>query len=301
MHKRLNVFLEKKQIYYNFQFGFRSNLSTNNALLSIVESIQSHLDKNKFCAGVFVDLKKAFDTVDHHILLQKLEHYGIRGVANEWFSSYLKNRAQFVSIGNVSSTIKELLTGVPQGSVLGPLLFLLYINDLHSSVRDAKTYHFADNTSVILSSTFLEIFSKQINKDLLNLSNWLKANKLSLNVKKTELVIFRSKKLKIDSSFKFKLNGKRLVPTKSVKYLGVLLDEHLHWNEQISQVKMKLNRAIGILSKLRYNANLSVLKIIYHSLFGSRLLYGSQLWEQKTLKTQTTFQTLQIVPLRKLH
>ena len=179
-------------------------------------------------------MKKAFDTVYHHILLQKLEYYGIRGVANEWFSSYLKNRAQFVSIANVSSIIKELLTGVPQGSVLGPSLFLLYINDLHNSVRYAKTYHFADDTSVILSSTSLEILSKRINKDLFNLSNWLKANKLSLNVKKTELVIFRSKKLKIDSSFKFKLNGKRLVPTKSVKYLGVLLDEHLHWNEQIS-------------------------------------------------------------------
>ena len=106
-------------------------------------------------------------------------------------------------------------------------------------------------------------------------------------------MIFRTKKLKIDNSFKFKLDGKRLVPNKSVKYLGVLLDEHLHWNEQISQVKMKLNRAIGILSKLRYNANLSVLKIIYHSLFGSHLLYGSQLWGQKTLKTQTTFQALE--------
>ena len=132
-----------------------------------------------------------------------------------------------------------LIPGVPQGSVLGPLLFLL--NDLHNSVRYAKTYHFADDTSVILSSTSLEILSKRINKDLFNLSNWLKANKLSLNVKKTELVIFRSKKLNIDSSFKFKLNGKRLVPTKSVKYLGVLPDEHSHWNEQISQVKMKLN------------------------------------------------------------
>ena len=112
--------------------------------------------------------------------------------------------------------------------MLGPLLFLLYINDLHNSVRDAKTYHFADNTSVILSSTFLEILSKRINKDLFNLSNWLKANKLSLNVKKTELVIFRSRKLKIDNSLKFKLDGKRFVPTKSVKYLGVLLDEHLY-------------------------------------------------------------------------
>ena len=183
--------------------------------------------------------------------------------------------------------------------MLGPLLFSLYINDLHSSVKYAKTYHFADDTSVILSSTSLEIYSKRINKDLFNLSNWLKANKLSLNVKKKELVIFRSRKLKIDSSFKFKLDGKRLVPTKSVKYLGVLLDEHLHWNEHISQVKMKLNRVIGILSKLRYNANLSVLKIIYHSLFGSHLLYGSQIWGQKNLKTQTTFQTLQNCALNK--
>ena len=141
--------------------------------------------------------------------------------------------------------------------MLGLLLFLLYINDLHNSVRYAKTYNFVDDTdtSVILFSISVEILSKRINKDLFNFSNWLKANKLSLNVKKTELVIFRSRKLKIDNSFEFKLDGKRPIPTKSVKYLGVLLalewNEHLHWNEQISQVKMKLNCAIGILSKLR--------------------------------------------------
>ena len=270
----INVFLKKKQIYCNSQFGFRSNSSTN-ALLSIVENIQSHLDKNKFCAGVSVDLTKAFDTPDHHILLQNLEHYGIRGVVSEWLSSYLKNRAQFVSRGNVSSTIKELLTGVPQGSVLvGHVLFSLYITDLHNSVKYPKTYHFADDTSVILSNTSLVILSKLINKDLFNPSSWSKANNISLNIKKTDLAIFRSRKLKIDSSFKFKLGGKRLVPTKSVNYLGVLLGEHLHWNKQISQVKMKLNHAIGILSKLRYNATLSVLQIIYHPLFGSHLIYG---------------------------
>ena len=135
--------------------------------------------------------------------------------------------------------------------MLGPLLFLLYINDLPNSVSYAKTYHFADDSCVILSTTSLEILFKRINKDLFNLSDWLKASKLSPNVKKAELVIFRSRKLKIDNSFKFKLDGKRLVPTKSVKYLGVLLDEHLNnWNEQISQVKMKLNCAIGTLSKL---------------------------------------------------
>ena len=183
--------------------------------------------------------------------------------------------------------------------MLGPLLFLLYINDLHINVKYAKTYHFKDDTSVIFSSTSLEIFSKWINKDLFNLSNWPKANKVSLDVKKTELVIFRSRKVTIDSSFKFKLDCKRLVPTKSVKYLGVLLDEHLHWNEQISQVKTKLNRAIGILIKLKYNANLSVFKIIYHSLFGFHLLYGSQIWEQKNLKTDY-FSNIQNCALKKI-
>ena len=114
-----------------------------------------------------------------------------------------------------------MLTGVPQRSVLGPPLFLLCMNDLYNSVKYAKTYHFADDTSIITSSTSLEILPKRIIKDLFNLSNWLKANKLNLNVKKTELVIFRSRKLKIDNSFKLKLDGKRLAPTKSVKYLSV--------------------------------------------------------------------------------
>ena len=195
----------------------------------------------------------------------------------------------FHPIWRTKHNLSQLATGAPQGSVLGTLLFLLYINDLHINVKYAKTYHFIDDTSVIFSSTSLEIFSKWINKDLYNLSNWLKANKVSLDVKKTELVIFRSRKVTIDSSFKFELDCKRLVPTKSVKYLGVLLDEHLNWHEQISQVKTKLNCAIGILIKLKYNANLSVLKIIYHSLFGFHLLYGSQIWEQKNLKTDYYF------------
>ena len=128
------------------------------------------------------------------------------------------------------------------------------------------------------SHSSLQILSKCINKDLSNLSNWLKTNKLSLNIKKTELVLFRPKKLKLDHSFKFKIDGKRLIPIHSVKYLGVLLDEHMSWNEQIYQTKLKLNHATGILSKLHSHANINTLRIAYYSLFQSHLHYGIQLW-----------------------
>ena len=170
--------------------------------------------------SIFVDLKKAFDTVDHNILIKKLEHYGVRGVEKDWFISYPKGRKQFVKVENETSTTKEILTGVPQGSILGPLLILIYINDLNTCIQLSKTYHFADDTSIMQSKKSLE----QLNKDLSNLLYWLRANKLCLNVQKTEFIIFHPNNLKLNSSFKFKLQGKWLIPTQSVKYLGVLLD-----------------------------------------------------------------------------
>ena len=212
------------------------------------------LDDNKYVAGVFVDLKKAFDTVDHDIFIEKLDHYGVRGVAKDWFISYLKGRRQFVVIENETSSSQEILTGVPQGSALGPLLFLIYINDLNTCMQFSKTYQFTDDTNIMMSNISLEVLTKQINKDLLNLSYWLRAHKLCLNFQKTELIIFRPTSLKIDLAINFKLQGKRLISAHSVKYSGVLLDEHLQWTEQFSNVRIKLNRAIGILSKLRHNS-----------------------------------------------
>ena len=177
MHQRLNKFLEENNCFCNLQFGLHLNLSTNNALLSIIENIQTDLDNGDFAAGVFIDLKKAFDTVDHDILLKKLEYYGVRGLLKDWFQSYLKNRKQFVSVNNSTSNTKEITTGVPQGSVLGPLLFLLYyINDLHKSVKHSKTYHFADNTNIMQSNKSLDVLSK-----------WPKGNELSHNITKTKL------------------------------------------------------------------------------------------------------------------
>ena len=151
------------------QFGFCLNLSTNDVLLSIIENIQTDLDNGDFVAGVFIDLKKAFDTVDHDILLKKLEYYGVRGLSRDWIQSYLKNRKQFVSISNSTSNTKEITAGVPQRSVLGSLLFLLYINDLHRSVKYSKTFHFADDTNIMQANKSLDVLSKNLNKDLKSL------------------------------------------------------------------------------------------------------------------------------------
>ena len=149
MFNRVYDYLEKNGIIYKLQFGFRSKHSTKHALIDITENIKRALDNKKFGCGIFVDLQKAFDTVNHEILIKKHAHYGIRGVANNWFSSYLTKRSQYVSILGFDSSQKESRHGVPQGSVLGPLLFLLYINDLHRAIKFSKVYHFADDTNLL--------------------------------------------------------------------------------------------------------------------------------------------------------
>ena len=137
------------------------NTTTNDTLINITENIRSALDNGKFACGIFIDLQKAFDTVDHAILLKKLEHYGIRGIGNSWFKSYLGNRSQFVSISGFDSMLKSIIHGVPQGSVLGPLLFLLYINDLHDAIKYSMVHHFADDTNLLLFDNSLKSLQKK--------------------------------------------------------------------------------------------------------------------------------------------
>ena len=199
VHARIYKFLEDCQCIYSLQFGFLKKHSTNHALIDITETIRQALDNKQIACGVFVDLQKAFDTVNHDILIAKLEHYGIRGTANNWFSSYLKHRTQFVSILGFESDTKPINHGVPQGSVLGPLLFLIYINDLHCAIKNSKVYHFADDTNLLNIGKSPKKIAKLLNADLKILYYWLLANKISLNCDKTEIIFFHKPGEKIPS------------------------------------------------------------------------------------------------------
>ena len=279
-YKRLPHFLDINNLIYSLQFGFQQKYSTTHALINLTESIRQTLDEGSFGCGIFVDLQKAFDTVDHKILLHKLEFYGIRGVCNDWFKSYLSDRKQFVSINGYNSDLMPVIYGVPQGSVLGPLLFLIYINDLHKAIRYCKVHHFADDTNLFHTNKSVKNLNKLVNHDMKQLNNWLSANKISLNVEKTELVIFKSPRKVLSDEIKIKLTGKRLYPSNSVKYLGVRIDKFLHWHDQVNNIAVKLNRANALLLKIRNYVNMKTLRNIYYAIFDSHLTYSCIVWAQ---------------------
>ena len=177
-------------LLFNKQFGFRSGHSTDHAILCILDKIQSAVESGLFSCGVFLDLSKAFDTVNHSILLDKLEHYGICGIAKEWFSSYLRNRKQIVSINNTCSDYLDITCGVLQGSVLGPLLFLIYINDFQRCSSKLDFHLFADDSNLLYASKSLSGIESIINAELVHVKTWLAANKLSLNIAKSNFWLF---------------------------------------------------------------------------------------------------------------
>ena len=297
VHSRLSNFLECHQCIYPSQFGFRKKHSTDHALIEITESIRQALDNKKIACGIFIDLQKAFDTVNHEILIDKLEHYCIRGIENDWFASYLNNRLQFVSVLGIESHAKPINHGVPQGSVLGPLLFIIYINDLHLAIHNSKVHHFADDTNLLNIGTSPKKMEKLINADLNNVYKWLLANKISLNCDKTEVMIFHKPGNKAPE-LKLRLNGHRIFPTKKLKYLGIYLDETLTFSYNSEILAKTLKRAIGILSKARHYLEKNDLKMLYYAIFSSHLSYGCQIWGQNQNIYNNKILTLQNKALR---
>ena len=201
----MKSFIEKQDILCSSQYGFREAHSTQHAILDIVDNIQTNMDNRLFSCGIFIDLKKAFDTVDHHILLNKLNYYGFRGIINTCFSSYLQGRTQTTQIGPHISNKANTSCGVPQGSVLGPLLFLLYINDMHNCSDKLKYYLFADDTNVLYADKNIKSLELTVSRELHNLYNWLTSNKLTLNLKKSNFIIFHPHHKKLTYQPKIKI------------------------------------------------------------------------------------------------
>ena len=196
MYNRLNPFFQKHNIFHKYQFGFRKNHATTNALTEVIDYIYKSLDEGNYIFGIYIDLKKAFNTVQHKILLHKLQYYGLRGLAFHWLETYLSKRKQFVVINDTQSDISDLYEyGVPQGSVLGLILFLLFINDLHKSLNNIVIKLFADDTNCFISDKDFNSLKRLAEIELSKLQKWINANKLTINFdpKKSSNCIFKPK------------------------------------------------------------------------------------------------------------
>ena len=307
IYSRVTKFVKDCNILYDQQYGFRSKHSTHHAILDIVNTILQNMDNGKFSCGVFIDLKKAFDTVNHEILLAKLENYGIRGVINSWFRSYLTDRKQTTEVNNVVSEAESTLCGVPQGSVLGPLLFLLYINDIYKSSSLFAFYLFADDTSIILANNNLKDLETLVNRELGNVNEWLKANKLSLNIKKSNFVIFRPRQKNMPFIPRIRILDSvtntyaNLEMKDYVKYLGLMIDSNLSWKYHIESICHKISKSIGIIAKIRHYVPRRILLSVYNSLIVPYLTYGICCWGNCALTVQRKIVTLQKRALRLIY
>ena len=277
IYTRLHGFLDKHSILYNKQFGFRARYSTDHALLDFLIQVSKAIENKEIIVGIFLDFKKAFDSINHDILLSKLYYYGIRGVTLQLFRSYLNDRKQFTVFNSKNSSLQLVSCGIPQGSIIGPLLFLIYINDLHSVSPILNFILFADDTNIFYKHKDVECLTKNLNNELLKVSKWIKANKLQLNYEKTNVMLFNFPKTCV-SEVKIYMNGNLIEHTSSTKFLGINIDKDLKWKTHVYEVLRKVSRTIGIMSKLKDILPTKILIMLYNSLILPYISYCNIIW-----------------------
>ena len=229
-------FLNKYKILNETQYGFRGH-STNHALVQTIEKITTAIDNQLFVLGVFLDLSKAFDSIDHKVLLQKLPYYGIRGLVHKWFCSYLSKREQSVTIDNTQSDKKLVKYGVPQGSIMGPLLFLLFVNDMPSVCTKTQLISFADDTNIFLKHNNINEAFDIMNEELKRLYMWFKANKLTINTNKTKLMVFSGRNTVINTAHvELVIDQDIIQRVDKIKFLGVILDEKINCSQHANAI-----------------------------------------------------------------
>ena len=276
---QLYTYVDQKGILSRFQCGFRPKHSTATALFNVTEDWFESLDKGHFIGVVTLDLQKAFDTVDHLILLNKLRFIGADELSIKWFNSYLSNRMQHTCVNGFESSQQKMQCGIPQGSILGPLLFVIYINDLSSCLSKCKTSLYADDTCLYYASENPKSVTETLNADLLIIDAWLKRNKLALNVKKCEfLMIGTTRRLKSAEVPDVLIQNVPISRVTHCKYLGVLIDEHLDWVKHIEYLGKKIAKDIYLLKRIRPYVTKQTALTFYTSIIQSRFDYCSIIW-----------------------
>ena len=281
VYDQLYQYLNDNQLLSSCQSGFRSLHSTLTALLEATNSWSVNIDNGFLNGVVFIDLKKAFDTIDHEIILRKLSFFGADQATAKWFQSYLSNRTQRCNVNGNLSSASTVTCGVPQGSILGPLLFLMYINDLPNCLRVAAPRMFADDTSITLSAKTVADLKLAVTSELNNLTCWLRANKLSLNVAKTELMIIGSRQRlnaqceEIDIS----IDDRTIKRVDHTKSLGLTIDAQLSWSKHVDEISKKVSSAIGALKRVRPFIPTDVAIQIYNALILPHFDYCSPVWD----------------------
>lgn len=281
VYDQLYEYLSKNELLSKCQSGFRRFHSTTTSLLDVTTEWYTNMDQGKLNSVVFLDLSKAFDTVNHSILLKKLSHYGLHTETVKWFNSYLTDRNQQCLVNGHLSSPKIIKCGVPQGSILGPLLFLIYINDLPNCLKHSNARMFADDTNITTTSKSITKLIQFVNSDLNNISEWLLANKLSLNVTKTEQMFIASDDSlnKISDSAIIYLGNKQLKRVRKSKSLGICIDERLSWTDHIDSVSKKVSSAIGGLRQVRSFIDRETAITIYNSLIQPLFDYCDIVWD----------------------
>ena len=278
VYQQLNAYLQTHQLLYEHQSGFRSSYSTETCLIYLTDFIKQEQDKGNYIGMVLLDLQKAFDTVNHKIMLQKLEAIGLHESAIAWFKSYLYGRQQSVEIGEAISNPMTVTCGVPQGSILGPLLFLIYINDIYAAVR-CKLLLYADDSALLVSGKDTQLIQESLSSELEAAREWLINNKLSLHLGKTESILFGSKrKLNTCSSIQVRCAGTTLACQTHVKYLGIYLDQSLTGKRVADKIICKSNAKFKILYRHTKNVNMKTKKLLTSALIQCHFDYACSSW-----------------------